>query len=300
MTKQALFDLMISNPKSEIFRHFDRLPDAVKDEEVAERWISHCAVHNLGESEAFIQIENHRPELITDKLRFLHVSVGSGRGLLDISPDDTSAYLEIALQAIKNSAQNMGLLDDRFHTEEMLQEIVRECPDRLDPALGSQSWIRPLLTEEMKSEVSKSNLKFALTLDENDISKDQWHRLFKENARHYAEVEKRGRFHLLVDFLRDGGWPDPVEESSFVIAFTPVDTIQEALNSFMKAKSYGPRMVLFKALIHTFPIEQVLAEADHHSFMPAIAQIYPEAELREQMKISRVLRAYLLESDLGM
>ena len=297
MTKQELFDLMESNPEHHTFYHFDRLPDALKDGEVAERWIAHVH-HNmpgLDANDSFAFIADHRPELITDKIRFLAVGL-CPTTLHQIAPEDTSAYKEIALHAISKSSKAMHVLDKELHTPEMLQGIFEKSPEKIDLWPKSHHWMRPLITPEMKAVLLETNLKFAMCLDEQEVTREQWHKLLAGTPLHYVEIENRGRLHILVDFIKDGGWLAPMPGCSW----EQVDSIDEALRVFSEMGEHEPWRTLYKAKIHTFPIEDVLVATNHHSKIPDLIKLYPDAVLRKNMKHNRALRSHLLENDLGM
>lgn len=297
MTKQELFDLMESNPEHHTFYHFDRLPEALKDEEVAERWIVHVHQHmpGLGADDAFTLIAGHRPNLITDKIRFMTVGL-SPSALHQIAPEDTPSYKDIALHAISKSSKAMHVLDKELHTPEMLQAIFEKSPEKIDLWPKSHHWMRPLITPEMKAVLLETNLKFALCLDEQDVSREQWRKLLTETPLDYSHIENRGRLHVLVDFIKDGGWLAAMPGCTW----EQVDSIDEALRVFSDMGEHEPWRTLYKAKIHTFPIEDVLAATNHHSKIPDLVKIYPDAVLRKKMNLNRALRAHLLENDLGM
>lgn len=297
MTKQELFELMESDPQNNVFNFFERLPAELKCAEVAERWVTH--VHEnmpgLGADDAFTLIGHDSPELITDRVRLLAVGL-SASTLFQIKPEDTTAYKEIALLAISKSAKGIHLLNKEFRTAEMLQAIFEKSPEKIDLWPKSHHWMRPLITPEMKAVLIETNLKFALCLDETELSRDQWSKLFSECPEHYSDIENRGRFHVLVDFVKDGGWLGPREGFNW----EQVDSIDDALRVFSDMGNNEPWRTLYKAKIHTFPIEDILAATNHHSKIPDLLKIYPDVVLRKNMKHNRALRAHVLENDLGM
>lgn len=297
MTKQELFELMESDPENRVFDYFDKLPDELKDEEVAERWIAHVHDHmpGLGAETPYAQIKHHNPELITDRVRLLAVGL-SVNTLIQITPEETPAYKQIALLAISKSVRGVHLLNKEFHTPEMLQAIFEQSPEKIDLWPKSHHWMRPLITPEMKAVLLETNLKFALCLDEKDVSRDQWRKLLAERPEGYGDIENRGRLHVLVDFVKDGGWLAPREGFSW----DPVESITDAMNVFSDMGKNEPWRTLYKAKLHTFPVEDVLASTNHHSQIPALTKIFPDEVLRKSMKHNRALRAHFLENDLGM
>lgn len=297
MTKQELFELMESDPQHNVFNFFERLPAELKCAEVAERWVTHIHENmpGLDAADAFTLIGHNSPELITDRVRLLAVGL-SANTLIQIKPEDTTAYKEIALLAISKSARGIHLLNEEFRTPEMLQAIFEQSPERIDLWPKSHHWMRPLITPEMNSALIETNLKFALCLDENEVSREQWHKLLSENPENYSDIENRGRLHVLVDFVKDGGWLAPREGFNW----EQVDSIDEALRAFSDMGKNEPWRTLYKAKLHTFPVEDVLAATNHHSQIPALTKIYPDEVLRKSMKHNRALRAHFLENDLGM
>lgn len=301
MTKDDLYELMKSDPQSVIFREFQKLPDSLKTTEVAEQWLRHHRDRFKKSGftlNPYLQIKHYNPELITDSVRFIAVEIGNT--LYDINPDETKAYKEIAVHAIMNCATNTAVLAEEFHTLEMLEAIVNRCPYRIDTLLDNQKWMIPLLTPEMKKNLVKDNLKLALSLDESEISREQWKKLLDEGVTDYVAVERSGRLHVLVEYIRDGGWPNPVLIDGQTISFPKVATPTEALDKYTRTKTYGPRHVLYKAWLHAFPIEEVLAATDNHEMVRLLMDIFPEDALRPHLKLNRALRARLLENDLGM
>jgi hypothetical protein len=297
MTRQELFELMNSDPEHHTFYHFDRLPEALKDEEVAGRWIEHVHYNmpGLSANHTFAAIADHRPELITDKIRFLAVGLCANT-LHQISPDETPSYKEIALLAISKSPKGIHLLDKELHTPEMFREIFEKSPEKIDLWPKSHHWMRPMVTPEIKAALLETNLKFALSLDEQDVSRDQWRKLFTENPLGYGDIENRGRLHVLVDFVKDGGWLEPMPGCSW----EQTDSLDEALRIFSDMGKNEPWRTLYKAKIHTFPIKDVMKATDHHSKIHDLIKLYPDAVLRKNIKHNRALRSYLLENDLGM
>lgn len=296
MTKEDLFELMKSDPVNRILQYFGELPDSLKVPEIVEAWITHLNNRPGGAADdAFCQIKELRPDLIDDSVRLLSVRL-SATVLNQITPEETSSYKEIALEAIARSSISMNFLSKDFHTIEMLEAIFERCPQQINLSPKYQHWIRPLITPEMKAKLLETNLKFAISLDAKDVSREQWHKLLNENIFDYGELELRKRLDVLVDFLNEGGWP--CREGSF--SWARADSIPEALMAFENSSGNQPARILYKAKIHTFPIEEVLAATDHRSKIPLLEKIYPEDTLRKGMKHNRALRAHLLENDLGM
>jgi hypothetical protein len=296
MTKEELFELMEDESNSGKLEYFKNIPESLRTSEVAERWIEYCQenIAGCGADDCYAEIMRVKPEIMTDRIRLLAVRL-SVNTLFQISPEETPAYKEIALLGIKNSGKGIGFLHKEFHTLEMLRDIIEQSPERIDcPA--TKKWVGALITPEMKAELLETNLKFALGLPEGDVTREQWHKLLTENPQYYCqEVDRRGRLQLLADFVKAGGWPDSVQYT-----FEPVGTINEALKCFMDAKVTEPASALYKAKLHTFPIEEVLQATDQRSLVETLTKIYPEDVLRRNMKHNRALRSYLLENDLGM
>lgn len=296
MTKEDLFELMESDPKNRILQYFGELPDSLKIPEVVEPWITHMNNQPGGAAEdAYGQIKMLRPDLITDRVRLLTVSLSS-TALHQITPGETTIYKEIALEAISRSSLSIHHLSKDYHTFEMLEAIFEKCPQQINLSPKYQHWMRPLITPEMKEKLLETNLKFAISLDAKEVTREQWHRLLTENPFDYGEIELRKRLDVLVDFLKEGGWPAPKGSMSWA----PANTIEDALNAFSISNGNQPWRTLYKAKVHTFPIEDVLAATDHHSQIPLLTKIYPESDLRKNMKHNRALRAYILENELGM
>jgi hypothetical protein len=295
VTKQDLFDLMESDPESFTFDDFARLPDSLKDAEVVERWIEHVH-HNLpglAAEDPYAQIKLDRPDLITDSVRMLAAGL-SVATLVQIKPEETDAYNEIAVHAISNAGKALGLIKHEARTRELVELIIEKCPHRID-VRATETWIGALVTPEMTERLLKTNVLFALGLPEQDVSRDQWRMLLAENPHQYEDVVRKGRMQVLVDFLKDGGWP-----CAAGFDLDPAETIFEAMAKFTPTKPGEPGHALYKAKLHTFPVEEVVSTLSAPDFIPSLVKVFPEAVLRKNMKHSRALRAHLLENDLGM
>lgn len=295
MTKQELLDLMVSDPKADVFFSFRLLPDDLKTVDVAERVMDHCLIHGL--PNPFPHIKSCSPELINDPIRFLAVSFERGLGF--IRPEETDLYAEIAVHAISKCAVSFEYLDKRFRTKEVANDIFEKCPECVDPHSAHQKWLRKFFTHEITNKVAKVNLRFATSVD-FEIPSDQWNELFTKGILDYNWIKINKKTDLLVEFVRDGGWPNPGRVGKRTISFDRVETISEALDGYLRGGDFNLGRIVFEAKILTFQAEDVIKVADSHERVKALVQIYPESTLRSHMNHNRALRAHLLENDLGM
>lgn len=297
MDKLEFLEAMKAEPKPLQYGKYsdiNSVPVEIADEEVFSAWYDHV-VKNCGAGPDTTLSQIPLP-YVTDELRRKAIS-RSVRSLIYIKPEHTDAYRDLVILGLKVSLMAFMMMDDSLKTTDFLAEVAAKVPGALDLNWGAQEWIAGVMTPEIRDSVLSTNLKFALSLPEADVSWEQWTHLFKTEPYAAEIVERSSRPELFLRFLHDGNWPNDWQGTTL----TRTDDVNVLADLVTQTEDTDEaEHFIYRAKIKTFPIEEVIKVMNTPDRLRFLMSFAPEETLRKHMKLNRALRGKLLEHDLGM
>ena len=276
------------------FSDINCIPPEIADAEVYQAWYEHV-VENRGAG-ADLTLAEIPLRFVTDDLRRQAIK-GTVRSLIYIKPDEVEPYEDLLIYGLKESRGAFMMMDESFKTVQFLNRVIEEVPSAFDLEWNSQAWIYELLSTEMKERILLTNVQFALSLPDGEVSKEHWTHLCKTSMYCPEILEGRGRLDIFSEFLREGNWPDLDPE---IINFKRTEDITEIADLFTQIPDEYYEHRLYQAKLLTFPVQDIVKAMDSLPKVNRLMQLFPEAELRNHMRFNRTLRGMLLENDLGM
>lgn len=282
----------IGNDFYKTFDRFEKLPEHNKNEYGAYQWYKEVTK----DADATIACDCFQQiplNLITDEMRKYAVSnVVEVLGL--IAPEDTPAYTAICLIAYRYNYRAVGFFNEEVRTKEMVELLMMD-PWALLHSYREYPWILQAMTPKLVEKFSLTNDEFMLSLPHYQVSEAALNKHLSEGDCTYSGLQKSGRLHLAVAFLKGGGWPKPI--GPYDDPIPKPDSLGDAFSALLGEDI--PR-ALYMAYVMTYPMADVMSLVVAPSCAKLVVEMYEEKELRPHIKNNRFLKATLLESSLGL
>jgi hypothetical protein len=211
-----------------------------------------------------------------------------------IEPEDAPAYTAICLFAYRNNYRAVEFFKEEVRTTEMVELMMMDLWSFIK-SYRDYPWIRQAMTPKLVEDLSLISDEFMLSLPHDQVSEAALNKHLSKGDYTYTVLQKSGRLHLGVAFLKGGGWPKP--NGPFDHPIPKPDSLVEAFSELLGDDV--PRE-LYMAYVMTYPIEDVMALVVAPSCAKLVVEMYDEKELRPHARKNRHLKAALLEESLGL
>jgi hypothetical protein len=293
-------DACQEHPEAINYKRYTEIPVDLKTESFVIAWIV------SGGKLVEVPVGDRTEEMLT-------VAVSHDDSAFEIiNPSDVSNYQALILDAIANNPSCMADVPQQYITEDL---IIKAAEKRIG-SLGYVDFKRKykhLLTDTLISAIASRNVSsavsFGLELCAEDRSRIQDGDLItaiKAQVNDLQYLKAIGKSHLLADLLGTGYWPDnlnaaiKMEKGQQLDISLPPGSPHEAMSRLASMGSPGVRFLHLQSL-RCFPIEEVISTTqDIPKGVNHLLEVYTEDELRPHMRLSRPLRARLLENALGL
>lgn len=295
MNKQELLGALDSDVKDVLYVEFDSIPEALRDTEVAIKWIQTSSPQAFSRTANVLeQIPKH---LVNDEVRRAAVNHDIS-ALRYIHPDETDIYLELVLKVTGSSIFGYKYVHESFQTQATVEAIIENCHFHLTMS-PLQEWVRPFLTQEMIDQVGATSYRFAISIGFEKMSWSSLKALLINSSDYYEDLVLRGKSHLLVKMVQDGGWPAMIGGEK---CYKPRGLFELA-GLITQYNGEGAQYRLYCALLQTFPINFAIKVMKTPAQQKILLSLYPHDDLLAYAKTltnSRALRGMLIEDALGL
>lgn len=287
----------------EIFDELDGIPDTIASSismginqfsNLKERHITPTLLYELAkEVSGFNKVpKNYLNDDLIGKGIFLLLSQSDEPPL---AGTPTEKYEQAAIHGLSNNKLYLGTVHPELITKSMLLTAIANKTIGPDRELLTNNHISKLIDDEVGAISIQHKLDFVFKHQGgSNISDELWIKAINDEPGVSKYLVGKQRDDLLKGLIENGFWPENFLGSK------PVDLPASVSKLAKNAVKDEYQALMVKALILTYPIEEVLPLFKTPARKKILGSLYSIEELRPHMKAFPFIKAAVLEESLGL
>jgi hypothetical protein len=226
----------------------------------------------------------------------------TGMLMQNIQPNDTTQYKALAIAAVASDWRNLKDVATDCIDQDFMNSVLEQTPEALvafftqDPAMVEKAFDQTSLEQFLM--VNQSALFATISayvsggISTNLITDTFIQKMTMSMAGLGSKVFKSSRQHLMLDGIRDGGWPETLFEGR------PVD-LEQGIKRAMKPTS-SLKLDWHKAYIKSHDIKEVVKAMKTPQREEMLLSLYTREELQPHMLKNQRVKGKWLSDELGL
>lgn len=183
-------------------------------------------------------------------------------------------------------------------TKEMIEESYRQSPHDTIRKRGSKGdRVYALYDTELMIKAVSEHITLLTDLDEDELRKipdEVIAKSFSSDPGQGFVLERCGKFHILVEAVKDGLWPADMEPAR-------PSNLRDAMAFRLQCNKFDLHKIIYlNAYIAGFTAAEAAAVASSSEAKSLLLELYPTDELLKVFAGDRKMKGRIVEADLGM
>jgi hypothetical protein len=286
---------------------FSDIPEHRLSANVAHLWVDHGR-GTLGEIPLKFIDDGVRFAAMSPMANHVHMRNFITASFAAIDPRHTARYEELALRGIGRTQSVMQEVNEAFLTKSFLMKAISENSSVLFPFLHESprskkgEIVNGLIDQEVVDFALSRERVYLNSFDNQQFTDDSIRTCIRShNSLDYQDLVGLGRYHVLIDMVREGFWPTgrSLRPESLEIGIQNLTPIKN--NLLLPAQDH----LLHRAYVLQHTIQEVIAQMNTPDRKKMLLDLYSADELTPYLKTThlghdRAFKGHLLEEGLGL